>query len=845
MYYFHLEPFKTINGALLQKWPVLILCTLFVSFGNEPLHSQSQDPFAIKSMKSNEWVRSEPLFTSSKSSNKQTERNMHRTYDLNMENLSKITADFQALRSIPIPIESDESRPYLFTEYDFFDSNFEVHELTEQESKIIPIHKGIHLKGISKNTSNGFATLSIFDQEIYGMVYDESGTKLSILPMVGEQSHVQRCVFIDERNLNFERLKASCQTDDYVHYLDGEQSFQYRLGDNCKKIGISIDADYDLYVRFNKNPQAVSNYIIGLFNNVHTLYKREGITIMLSQINIHTVEDNFTHLSASSDLESFRKKYSNSSKLVKILLSGFLKNGEATLGGISYINTTCNSSYSYAYANVYGSYLNTPMYSWDVFMVTHELGHVFGSRHTHACVWGPLKNKAIDNCAKLEGSCAPPGIPSKGTIMSYCYLKGMPGIDLLSGFGKEPGDLIRSTIKKASCLSSYIPDNKTLETSNTQITANVECSDGVYTHYYFDNNTASSEDDILLLSIDPKGNEIGHVGDSAFVIQMASTKNYGSGNAYQITAPYVDRNYQFYAGNKFWTLQTLNRIKSPISIRYYLNKTDILELQNTSGTSAVDSFQFYQISNPGNINPETNHENTGKMQFTAFKSSQKPVIGSYTYFLNTNGVYTFELLTNVLQNTGFGSSSPLNTFTKFNTVQAKTSGSQTIINFSTSFENNAQYFVIQRSNDNINFDSVGTVKAIGQSVSVKNYNLTLSRILGSDESIRIKAIGPNKNVLYSPIVNLTNDYTSSSSLSLYPNPVTSGVLFVDYNYLEKQDNIRIQITDAYGRSLMDYSELAVPGLNFYTINTAALNNGLHYLLIYSKSNTIRKSFTVN
>lgn len=33
----------------------------------------------------------------------------------------------------------------------------------------------------------------------------------------------------------------------------------------------------------------------------------------------------------------------------------------------------------------------------------------------HACVWGPNKNTAIDNCNAVEGSCSPGFAPIKGT----------------------------------------------------------------------------------------------------------------------------------------------------------------------------------------------------------------------------------------------------------------------------------------------------------------------------------------------------------------------------------------------------------------------------------------------
>jgi hypothetical protein len=110
-------------------------------------------------------------------------------------------------------------------------------------------------------------------------------------------------------------------------------------------------------------------------------------------------------------------------------------------------------------------YLTVPTYSWTVEVITHELGHLLGSPHTHRCVWNG-NNTAIDNCAGVaigtsaEGySCmtTPPTVPStteKGTIMSYCHLVSGVGISFSNGFGPQPAARILSTVNGSTCLST-------------------------------------------------------------------------------------------------------------------------------------------------------------------------------------------------------------------------------------------------------------------------------------------------------------------------------------------------------------------------------------------------------
>ncbi|HEX5625960.1 MAG TPA: M12 family metallo-peptidase, partial [Saprospiraceae bacterium] len=584
-----------------------MLILALITFVSLHINAQGKDPFGIEALENSIHAVQKPLFGKTHLTARDKRTTHFTLFEVNKKTKRSIQSNAYALIASDIPTGEKDKAGFLFTPYDFFAPEFQVLVYNRAQVSEVAIDRGLHLKGMMPGQDASFASLSLFEDEIYGSVYAGPDQQASILPYPYYSTSVAKCMVINENQSSTTQTPPSCSTDDIAHYFGDDSDIHYRLSDNCKMVLITVHADYDLYLRFGGNIQLVSNYVIGLFNNVHTLYKREGISIALAQLVVHGSEDGFTHLSASEDLEKFRRTYPNTNKTVKLLLSGKLKNNQAALGGIAYINTLCLSSYSYAYANVYGSYLDAPVYSWDVLMVTHELGHVMGSRHTHACVWGPLKNKAIDNCAKLEGSCASPGLPVKGTIMSYCYQSGMPGIDLGLGFGLEPGSLIRAKVKASSCLTSYVPSNKTLDQPETGIEANLECTDGAITHYYYDNNTIAPDDDILLLSIKKNGNQIGQIGDGSFIIKQNTTTSYGTGSANQITAAYTDSRTPWYVAGKYWEIHPTRQPATPVQVICYTHQHDMDDLIGSTGGRPEQDLKLIQLSSPANPDPESNH----------------------------------------------------------------------------------------------------------------------------------------------------------------------------------------------------------------------------------------------
>src|SRR4030095_2036561 len=87
--------------------------------------------------------------------------------------------------------------------------------------------------------------------------------------------------------------------------------------------------------------------------------------------------------------------YSAIPRAVAMMLSGKQPSGGAS--GIAWVNSLCSKYYGTSFSQVYTT--GTTPSSGDILVVAHELGHNFGSPHTH-CYSTP-----VDNCYNAEAGC--------------------------------------------------------------------------------------------------------------------------------------------------------------------------------------------------------------------------------------------------------------------------------------------------------------------------------------------------------------------------------------------------------------------------------------------------------
>jgi hypothetical protein len=366
------------------------------------------------------------------------------------------------------------------------------YEVVTSDGKTYSANKNIkHYRGIIKGDNNSLAAITLYNDEIMGVIATNEGN-FNITKDINSMKYI---LFNDNNLIREHDFHCGTIDDNSISYSQDILSQKYNLSNTTdlstqslivnRNVKIYLETEYDIYQ--NKGTRTnVEVFVTGLFNQVALLYQNEDILTTLSQLYIWTTNDPYT----ATDTEDLLEQFQNNRPVFNGHLGQLLTFRESVNGGIAAgFNGLCNNSAanSLSVAKIHDTYSNIPSYSRSVKVVTHEFGHLLGSRHTHACVWNG-NNTAIDGCAGgTEGGCATPSIPSSGTIMSYCDRTGMPGVDFNLGFGSQPGNVIRNNVNNALCLIEIL-GNSSVNTGQYSTYSIPNLPAGTYLQWMVSNN---------------------------------------------------------------------------------------------------------------------------------------------------------------------------------------------------------------------------------------------------------------------------------------------------------------------------------------------------------------------
>jgi hypothetical protein len=219
---------------------------------------------------------------------------------------------------------------------------------------------------------------------------------------------------------------------------------------NCR---IAVETDYQLYQKFGTT-LGVTTYVTQLMAAVSDRYFHDvQTTLSIAYLGVYTnasdpwdAQDSGGNSSAV--LGEFRAAWAPNNWPTSAALAHFIS-GANLGGGVAYVNALCSQSFGFGVSGNISGAINwgtwtgaSGGFTWDFVVVAHEIGHNFGSQHTHS--FCPPLDRCASNCTSTT-TC------SRGTIMSYCHTcgGGMSNIDL--EFHPVCSNVMRQAVN-ASCI---------------------------------------------------------------------------------------------------------------------------------------------------------------------------------------------------------------------------------------------------------------------------------------------------------------------------------------------------------------------------------------------------------
>ncbi len=605
--------------------------------------------------------------------------------------LSQFIATNNTAISLTFPAVGGGSFTIELSQYNFLTNDFEVHEMGENNTdKKVAYTPGIYYRGIVKGEKGSLAAFSFFNNEVYGMfsIPGKGNYVLVANTMVGESfNRNQHYVLYNDHDIKNPENLPGCDADQLPELREAAEKptstfLNNKVYNSCTEVRVYEVGDYATYQTKGSSTTNVTNFLTALFNNQSTIYRNEGIPIVLKYVQVNTATDVYQTITSAMSIR-FLKKFGWQTKNVMhgcdvaLLFSSKFNSGYGALGGVAWLRSMCSSYRNsdsggpYGYINISNSgVVNFPTYSSNVLVAAHEMGHMVGSPHTHACCWNPpARNTAIDKCYTLEGSCPNPSplYPTAGgTIMSYCHLVSGVGVNFSNGFGKQPGDTIRRFIFSKfsnTCGEVFFP-SRALSTTNRTISANRECTyvtGGVSTTYYWkDNSSATHNDDTLVLKVVKNGNNIGNLDTTGFAVTTGTISGYGAGTGVTAIFPAGTAGVSTTGANiamrRYWNITPTGTatITTPVEVFFPFLAKDTADVSGSHpGATPLSSYKMYKVNNPIDPNPANSFTSATATNFSVYSYGTTSSTTNWA-FSTTDSTYFASMKMNNLSGGGTG-----------------------------------------------------------------------------------------------------------------------------------------------------------------------------------------------
>ncbi len=172
---------------------------------------------------------------------------------------------------------------------------------------------------------------------------------------------------------------------------------------------------------------------------------------------------------------------------------------------------------------------------------------------------------------------------------------------------------------------------------------------------------------------------------------------------------------------------------------------------------------------------------------------------------------------------------------------------QTELTWSTASEINNDFFLVQRSEDGTEWETLGEVDGNGTVNEIINYGFRDTRPLFGKSFYRLKQVDFDGQFEYSPVVSVNNPFTGQAMrVMVYPNPTSAENINLRVLTGNQENKISIQLIDALGHRFIDekmspetFSQDVIVRPN------EGLSKGVYFLMVSQNNNVVKQRLIVD
>lgn len=175
-------------------------------------------------------------------------------------------------------------------------------------------------------------------------------------------------------------------------------------------------------------------------------------------------------------------------------------------------------------------------------------------------------------------------------------------------------------------------------------------------------------------------------------------------------------------------------------------------------------------------------------------------------------------------------------------ISTAVNGEVVNLTWQTSSESNSSYFIIEKSTDNRNFISVGTVNAAGTSSGLRNYSYTDDKPAYFDKSTfyRLILVDKDGTKKYSGVVSVIVKAKGSFVRKIYPNPVIAGDNMQVELVANKDQSVNIELISIKGRKVKQLQSQLTKGNNLLNLRLFKYTPSGMYVVVVRMENVTQQ-----